>query len=77
VVRFLLRGLTATQLADGFGLLGAQALSGRIEASFRRRLESRRIQKESVSLSIVSAASEYRVTALAADSLACRGDASA
>ena len=33
------RGLTATQLAGGFGLLGAQALSGRIEESFVRRLE--------------------------------------
>jgi DNA-binding CsgD family transcriptional regulator len=32
------RGLTATQLATGFGLLGAQALSGRIEESFVRRL---------------------------------------
>ena len=28
------RGLTATQLAGGFGLLGAQALPGRIEESF-------------------------------------------
>ena len=34
------RGLTATQLAGGFGLLGAQALSGRIEESFVRRLEA-------------------------------------
>ena len=34
------RGLTATQLAGGFGLLGAQALSGRIEESFLRRLEA-------------------------------------
>ena len=33
------RGLTATQLAGGFGLLGAQGLSGRIEESFVRRLE--------------------------------------
>ncbi|HKI39353.1 MAG TPA: hypothetical protein VKA66_02885 [Mycobacterium sp.] len=32
-------GLTATQLAGGFGLLGAQALTGRIEESFVRRLE--------------------------------------
>jgi DNA-binding CsgD family transcriptional regulator len=32
------RGLTATQLAGGFGLLGAQPLSGRIEKSFERRL---------------------------------------
>src|SRR5829696_634996 len=34
------RGLTARQLAGGFGLLGAQALTGRIEESFVRRLES-------------------------------------
>ncbi|HEY6886459.1 MAG TPA: AAA family ATPase, partial [Solirubrobacter sp.] len=34
------RGLTATQLAGGFGLLGAQGLSGRIEESFVRRLEA-------------------------------------
>jgi len=33
------RGLTATQLAGGFGLMGAQALRGRIEESFVRRLE--------------------------------------
>jgi DNA-binding CsgD family transcriptional regulator len=33
------RGLTTTQLAGGFGLLEAQALSGRIEQSFVRRLE--------------------------------------
>jgi len=34
------RGLTATQLAGGFGPLGAQALSVRIEESFVRRLEA-------------------------------------
>ena len=34
------RGLTAAQLAGGFGLLGAQGLSGRIEESFVRRLEA-------------------------------------
>ena len=34
------RGLTATQLAGGFGLLEAQALTGRIEESFVRRLET-------------------------------------
>ena len=33
------RGLTATQLAGGFGLLEAQALTGRIEESFVERLE--------------------------------------
>jgi DNA-binding CsgD family transcriptional regulator len=34
------RGLTATQLAGGFGLVGAKGLSGRIEESFVRRLEA-------------------------------------
>ena len=34
------RGLTPAQLAGGFGLPGAMALSGRIEESFRRRLET-------------------------------------
>jgi RNA polymerase sigma factor (sigma-70 family) len=34
------QGLTATELAGGFGLLGAQALTGRIEKSFVRRLEA-------------------------------------
>jgi DNA-binding CsgD family transcriptional regulator/tetratricopeptide (TPR) repeat protein len=32
------QGLTATQLAGGFGLMGAQALTGRIQESFVRRL---------------------------------------
>ncbi len=34
------RGLTATQLAGGFGLLGDQRLTGRIETSFERRLQA-------------------------------------
>ena len=34
------RGLTATQLAGGFGLVEAQGLAGRIEESFVRRLET-------------------------------------
>jgi AAA ATPase domain len=34
------RGLSATQLAGGFGLLGALSLSGRIEESFGQRLEA-------------------------------------
>ncbi len=34
------RGLTATQLAGGFGLLGAQGLPGRIEESFIRGLDT-------------------------------------
>lgn len=33
------RGLTAAQLAGGFGLMGAQALTGQIEESFVRRLD--------------------------------------
>ncbi len=33
------RGLSASQLAGGFGLLGGQALTGRIEESFVRRLD--------------------------------------
>ena len=33
------RGLTATQLAGGFGLLNAEAMTGRIEESFIRRLD--------------------------------------
>src|SRR4029077_9159849 len=32
------RGVTAAELAGGFGLPGAQALPGRIEESFRRRI---------------------------------------
>ena len=34
------RGLTATQLAGGLGLVGPAALSGRIEESFERRLDA-------------------------------------
>jgi DNA-binding CsgD family transcriptional regulator len=34
------RGLTAAQLAGGFGLLDAQTLTGRIEESFVRRLQA-------------------------------------
>jgi DNA-binding CsgD family transcriptional regulator len=34
------RGLSPAQLAGGFGLTGAQAVPGRIEESFRRRLEA-------------------------------------
>jgi DNA-binding CsgD family transcriptional regulator len=34
------RGLTPTQLAGGFGLLGTDGLSGRIEETFARRLDS-------------------------------------
>jgi DNA-binding CsgD family transcriptional regulator len=48
------RGLTATQLAGGFGLLGAQGLSGRIEESFVRRLET--LPEETRLLLLVAAA---------------------
>jgi DNA-binding CsgD family transcriptional regulator len=48
------RGLTATQLAGGFGLLGARALSGRIEDSFRQRLDG--LPEEARLLSLVAAA---------------------
>ena len=52
------RGLTAAQLAGGFGLLGAQAqsgaLPGRIEASFARRLEA--LPEESQRLLLLAAA---------------------
>ena len=34
------RGLTAMELAGGFGLIGVRTLSGRIEASFERRLSA-------------------------------------
>jgi DNA-binding CsgD family transcriptional regulator len=34
------RGLSATELAGGFGVLGVHALPGRIEASYVRRLEA-------------------------------------
>jgi DNA-binding CsgD family transcriptional regulator len=36
----LVRGLTPAELAGGFGLPGGVPLSGRIEASFRRRLDA-------------------------------------
>jgi DNA-binding NarL/FixJ family response regulator len=48
------RGLTATQLAGGFGLLEAQALSGRIEESFVGRL--RELPDDARSLLLVAAA---------------------
>ena len=34
------RGLTATELAGGFGVLAAHALPGRIEESYLRRFEA-------------------------------------
>ena len=48
------RGLSAAQLAGGFGLLDAQALSGQIEESFLRRLE--RLSDETRSLLLIAAA---------------------
>ena len=48
------RGLTAAQLAGGFGLLSGEALTGRIEGSFVRRLEP--LSDESRSLLLVAAA---------------------
>jgi DNA-binding CsgD family transcriptional regulator len=48
------RGLTATQLAGGFGLLGAVALSGRIEESFERRLQE--LPQDARSLLLIAAA---------------------
>jgi DNA-binding NarL/FixJ family response regulator len=48
------QGLSATQLAGGFGLLRDQALSGRIEESFLRRLAS--LPDETRTLLLVAAA---------------------
>src|SRR6185503_10487299 len=49
------RGLTATNLAGGFGMLGAHALRGRIEESFVRRLAA---LPEDVRLLLLVAAAE-------------------
>ena len=48
------RGWTAAELAGGFGVLGTQALSGRIEESFVRRLEA--LPEDSRRLLLVAAA---------------------
>src|SRR6185312_5159603 len=48
------RGLTAAQLAGGFGLPAALSLSGRMEESFRRRLEA--LPGDSQRLLLVAAA---------------------
>src|ERR1700755_3469970 len=48
------RGLTAAQLAGGFGLPGALSLSGRIEQSYRGRLEA--LSEQSQQLLLVAAA---------------------
>ena len=49
------RGLSATELAGGFGVLGVHALSGRIEESYVRRLEA---LPEDVRLLLLVAAAE-------------------
>ncbi len=49
------RGMSAAELAVGFGLLGAEALSGRIEESFLRRLED---LSEDARLFLLAAAAE-------------------
>jgi DNA-binding CsgD family transcriptional regulator len=48
------RGMTLSQLADGFGLLAGPALSRRIEQSFRQRLEE--LSSETGRLLLVAAA---------------------
>ncbi|MBV9797815.1 MAG: AAA family ATPase [Solirubrobacterales bacterium] len=48
------RGLTAMQLAGGFGLMGGQALTGKIEYSFARRLEA--LDEEARLLLVLAAA---------------------
>ena len=48
------RGLSPTQLAGGFGLVGAQAVPARIEQGFRRRLEA--LPADTRSLMLVAAA---------------------
>jgi DNA-binding CsgD family transcriptional regulator len=44
------RGLTPAELAGGFGLTSAQTLSGRIEESFRRRLQALSAETQQVLL---------------------------
>jgi hypothetical protein len=48
------RGLSATQLAGGFGLFGSQGLTGRIEENFARRLQT--LPDETRRLLLVAAA---------------------
>jgi len=48
------RGLSPTQLAGGFGLVGAQAVPARIEQGFRKRLEA--LPADTRSLMLVAAA---------------------
>src|SRR5262249_41416424 len=70
------RGLTPAELAGGFGLLDAQALSGRIEQSFARRVRS--LPPETQRLLLIAAAEavgDGAVVARAADQLAIDIDA--
>src|SRR5262249_50228761 len=70
------RGLTPAELAGGFGLLDAQALSGRIEHSFARRVQS--LPPETQRLLLIAAAEavgDGAVVARAADQLAIDIDA--
>jgi hypothetical protein len=72
------RGLTATQLAGGLGLLGAQALSGRIEESFVSRLQA--LNDDTLLLLLVAAADPVGDPLLlwrAADRLGIRAAATA
>jgi DNA-binding CsgD family transcriptional regulator len=70
------RGLTAAQLAGGFGLPGALTLSGRIEQSYRLRLEA--LSEQSQQLLLVAAAEPVGDRALlwrAAERLGIKGAA--
>ena len=70
------RGLSAAQLAGGFGLPGALSLSGRIEESFRLRLEV--LPEETQQLLLVAAAEPVGDPALlwrAAEQLGITGPA--
>jgi DNA-binding CsgD family transcriptional regulator len=72
------RGLTATQLAGGFGLSGPHALSGRIERSFVRQVEL--LPAQSRSLLLIAAAEplgDPLLVWLAAERLGIETDAAA
>jgi DNA-binding CsgD family transcriptional regulator len=72
------RGLTATELAGGFGLSAAHALPGRIEESFLRRLET--LPEDTRMLLLVAAAEPVGDPVLlwrAADGLGVRASAAA
>jgi DNA-binding CsgD family transcriptional regulator len=76
------RGLTATQLAGGFGLLGAESLSGRIEESFVRRVDA--LSDDARRLLLLAAAEPtgdplllWRAAARLGDASAAAGEAAA